>query len=278
VTRAAAALLAAAAVLAAPASGAFPGRNGPLAFIGPGDGAGLYTRLNAVQPDGTHNRTLAVPQVFAFYGDPDWSPDGNRIAFVGGADPAHVGIWSFRFGRTSVRALGGAGDVCCPAWSPDGRMVAFTQRGSVAIARGGRVTRLHVRGRVGDWAAAGIAIARGGAVYVLSPDGRRSRRVGAGSDPAFAPDGRRLAYARGGALWADGRRLPVRGPVRAPEWSPDGRLIAYGVTRCRFCDEGEVWVVRPDGTHARRLRAAHLDATWGALAWQPQRRGTVDPQ
>lgn len=276
-------VLAAAVLLVAPAGAAFRGGNGTLAFIGPGDGVDFYTRLNGVNPDDTHNRTLAVPQVFGFYADPDWSPDGNVLAFVAGSDPVHVGVWAFRFGETRVSQLVRAGDVCCPAWSPDGRAVAFTDNGEVAVVRGGRVLHLGVRGRVGDWSSRGLAVDDGRAVWLVAADGSSRRRIGEGRAPNFAPDGR-LAFVRGGALYVASvrgeiERVPLRRPVvGAPEWSPDGSLIAVALKGCALCDELELWVVRPDGTRLRRLRAANVDATHGAVAWQPQRRGTVVPE
>lgn len=92
---------------------------------------GAANLLYQVRPDGSRLRRLFRPPEQGSY-DPDWSPDGSRLAF---AAPAH------RFGDTwhifTVRANGrglrqltrenGTSD-SSPAWSPDGRYIAFIRR------------------------------------------------------------------------------------------------------------------------------------------------------
>jgi TolB protein len=83
-----------------------------------------------------------------------------------------------------------------------------------------------------------VAYVRGGNVYVskgatetrLTTDGGYSR-------PRWSPDGKQLAYLKGGQLWvmkADGsakRRLTVR-PASGPSWSPDSKSIAFASQSC----------------------------------------------
>jgi Tol biopolymer transport system component len=83
-----------------------------------------------------------------------------------------------------------------------------------------------------------VAYVRSGNVYVskgatetrLTTDGGYSR-------PRWSPDGKQLAYLKGGQLWvmkADGstkRRLTTR-PASGPSWSPDSRSIAFASTSC----------------------------------------------
>src|SRR4051812_17864166 len=83
-----------------------------------------------------------------------------------------------------------------------------------------------------------VAYVRGGNVYVskgtaetrLTTDGGYSR-------PRWSPDGRQLAFLKGGQLWtmkADGttkRRLTTR-PAAGPSWSPDSRSIAFASLSC----------------------------------------------
>jgi WD40-like Beta Propeller Repeat len=91
------------------------------------------------------------------------------------------------------------------------------------------------------------------------------------NDPAFAPDGTQLAFARlGSGLFVvnvDGsalRRLTGNGYDRYPVWSPNGRLIAF----VRGARSGyHLWVMSANGKRQHRLRQA--PSTAGRAAWTP---------
>lgn len=91
--------------------------------------------------------------------------------------------------------------------------------------------------------------------------------------PAASPDGRRIAYVRGGEIYVVGangshpRRLTVSASAEAsPAWSPDGRWIAYSSDRS---GHSSIWKMRSDG--ARKTRLA-LGGTFGAPAWSADGR------
>ena len=103
-----------------------------------------------------------------------------------------------------------------------------------------------------------------GGIVLIDPTGRRvatltARRAGReDSEPAWSPDGKRVAFTRTTdgrrscriyVMRADGsgvRRI-TSGPADfSPAWSPDGRLIAYRANRL-------VRVVRPDGSGGRTV-------------------------
>src|SRR5215213_10738659 len=116
----------------------------------------------------------------------------------------------------------------------------------------------------------------------VNPDGTDNRVLVAGSDPAWSPHGRWLAYSRDYTeIWrvrADGshaqRMVGMRDrAMREPSWSPDGRRIAFTVTWWTGTgDENEVqhsavYVANRDGSGRRLVRR---DAS--RPAWSPDGR------
>jgi TolB protein len=81
----------------------------------------------------------------------------------------------------------------------------------------------------------GLVVSQSGKIYV------EGRQVTRGSQPAWSPDGRRIAFTRLGEIHvvdADGRnerRLTTMAqPGAFPAWSPDGRTIAFARLRDVF--------------------------------------------
>ncbi|MEU4241124.1 hypothetical protein [Actinoplanes sp. NPDC026619] len=83
-----------------------------------------------------------------------------------------------------------------------------------------------------------VAYVRNGDIYVSKGGGEARLTTGGGrSRPRWSPDGRQIAYLKGGQLWvmrADGgvaRRLTTRAAA-GPSWSPDGKWIAFASLSC----------------------------------------------
>jgi len=97
------------------------------------------------------------------------------------------------------------------------------------------------------------------------------------TDPAWSPDGTRIAFAsaREGSfdiyvMSADGtgttRLTSTDANDQGPAWSPDGSRLAFS----RSADGGHVWVMNADGTGARRLTDELAEE--GEPAWSPDGR------
>jgi Tol biopolymer transport system component len=185
-----------------------------------------------------------APQPAALTGKFAYSTRAGDI-WVVDADGSH---------RRRVTSSGGGFDFK-PTWSPDGKRIAFqTTRGS--------------RPPAGETN-----------IFVVGADGKGERQLTTparfrygGSSPDWAPAGGLIAFgsAHGLAL------LDTRtGAVRllglagdAPVWSPDGSRIAYaGPAGAGSPPAHDVFVVAPDGTHARRLTNDAADEFPGA--WSP---------
>ena len=119
-----------------------------------------------------------------------------------------------------------------------------------------------------------LAFVRGEAsaaeIYVIRDDGLGLRRLtnnrSADYSPIWSSDGKRLLFAsnRDGddelyVMDASGKNVRQLTRNRSldltPHWSPDGRMIAFASDRGRP-GEPEIWVMRFDGSGARRLIAS----------------------
>ena len=139
-----------------------------------------------------------------------------------------------------------------------------------------------------------IAYTHANQVWVARADGSDAHPVTRGRgpkfDPSWAPGGREIVYrdSRHGinrndeiyVIGSDGGhpRNITRSPENewSPAWSPDGGLIAYFA--------GEVWAMRPDGTHAHAITRVEGEyPAWSSdgtrlafMSAEPNARG-IDP-
>jgi Tol biopolymer transport system component len=159
---------------------------------------------------------------------PAVSPDGRLLAYTSN-ESGNDDIWLADLGTGESRRLtGDHADERDPAWFPDGAAVAHTV----------------IRGEVSS-------------IWRLPVDGGRPQQlVALGEQPAVAPDGARLAFARRDASGylrivvaslsdpSQQRTLTGAGDGledhRHPSWSPDGRTIAYA-------DARHLWLVPAEG-------------------------------
>jgi dipeptidyl aminopeptidase/acylaminoacyl peptidase len=158
-----------------------------------------------------------------------------------------------------VRDLGLAGHEGLMPGSSSAAPTGLTIEAIVAV-ESPREFRLHPRDRVVAYTAEA-----GGArqLFTLPLRGGTPTQVTASekavSEPAWSPDGRRLAYIRDEELWvveSDGSRstrvVAKPGGARQPHWSPDGKRLAF-VSRRRGWSQ--VWII--DAPVPRRGRPAN---------------------
>lgn len=160
-------------------------------------------------------------------GDMAWAPDSRRLAHVERYD-IHVAD-----ADGLAERITSAGGVTHLAWSPDGSMIAYGRRDDMEQD-------------LGLW----VIEAAGGTPRRVVPGGET---VFAASFPAWAPDGKTLAFAHaweGGALCfvrpdGSGARLDI-GPAWGPfVWLEDASAVMYDAAGSEVESEG-VFMCGPD--------------------------------
>jgi Tol biopolymer transport system component len=223
------------------------------------------------------------------------SPDGRYLAVAGEergrasphADPSRLYAYDLRRHRR-IGLLAGPIEAGILSWSPDGRRIAFT----VARYEGedGEV-RKCCDSYVGDRFVGGIAV-------LDVTTGELRELTDEGSDPAFSPDGRHIAFVSrrdgiGRRCGEDGcdvspeiysidpdgaarsRLTRTTAEEGSPAWSPDGRtLVAAAATGDYYDQSVRLVTLRADGSCYRALTPPSDDpVSIVAGAWRPVRGG-----
>jgi len=236
---------------------------GSIAFVSDRSGSfELYKMTTSGAAQRRLTRSSGVPK-----NNPDWAPDGRRLAFAGGR-PRRADMYLVRppSPRLTIVSRHHADDAA-PAWSPSGTQLVFSS------GRGG-----------------------GRHLFLYTLESRKTIRLTAGAgadlDPAWAPDGRQVAFTRLDAagnydVWtldigshAERRLTSGSAQDRDPTWSPDGSEIAF-VTNREVARDYEIYVMQADGSNPRNVshdpKAFDLAPDWSSASVRLPPRAFVSP-
>lgn len=252
------------ALMANPAEAAFPGKNGKIFFQSDRDG---NPHIYSINPNGTDLSRLTFTSANT---DPAVSPDGTKIAFIGGSTTNtsyEVFVMnSDGSGRRQVTNTSVAEQQ--PTWSPDGTRIAFVANDEILVMNADGTGQTQLTNNA-------------------FPD----------TQPAWSPDGSRIAFvsARTGdnnrnvyVMNADGTGQAsitpdsptgcssncYQGHDDAPTWSPDGTKIAYvhgyGPPTNPFAGGGlpNIWTMDPNGGNKTNV-SNDSDTSSSQPAWSP---------
>ena len=214
---------------------------------------------------------------------PAWSPDGNWIAFVNGAQ-----IYKIKTNGDSLTQLTFEGHNFYPTWSPDGQWVACAR----SVCEGDRTCGIWIINSNGEQnrfiAEYGmyptwnpfkneiLYIRRvvtekgevlGDSLWVFDVERNENMPLifltGVNDDnryPKYSSDGLSIVFASNAQIWvmdSDGTNLLqlTQKGGNYPAWSPDGNYIVYTYNNYTELDDenGRLWIMDSDGDNKRQL-------------------------
>lgn len=250
-------------------------------------GTGGPARIRLVRPDGSDDHPLASDVAPGEQLHPDWSADGNQVAFVVEDADGTRDIWTVDVDGSTPQRIFDCADPCAwadePAWSPDGKtllvqVIAKTGSGSEGV---GRLVTIDVA-----TAATEVLLEAPPREYFYGPrwdrDGRRiavqvdrfetavydddvviAGTIGivdlAAAEPAFAP------------------LLPFESRAAAPDWSPSGTRIVVVLPTSEEDPGGpaDLWLIPVDGGNPTPITFFGATGGWAIQPSWSRMNGTI---
>jgi len=233
---------------------------------------GLVYRVDL---NGKHKKPLLLPRLDA---SPQWSPDGERLAFSRDGAVYVVNTPGPRYSEGGdLQSVGLRGSD--PAWSPDGSMIVVSSGLELVVASADGTAPTHIRPdlnpadfeRVSDpaWSPdakriAFVATETSGTrdIYVVAPAGKSLARLplecglNGASSPTWSPNGEFLGFDCDQSIAVarvSGKNLvPIGSGLNSTlAWSPDGTQIVFSEQSAE--QPAQLFVINSDGTVRNQL-------------------------
>ncbi|QOI98509.1 MAG: PD40 domain-containing protein [Flammeovirgaceae bacterium] len=236
-----------------------------------------------INSDGTGKRR-ALP---FFLHNPDWSPDGNWIAFMNGAQIFKMPFDGANFDTTAIEQLTFEGRNFFPAWSPDGEFIAYdnTNCGSAStpippnscgvliMGADGSNKRFVGKGRVPYWRDDSNYLFTYGTRYNIHQATSeiffdpKENNISFYPRVRFNPQGTKIAFignytntstqfAKLFTITPDGSDLKTvsNNNIMNFSWAPDGRIVYLNFDYMRIDNEkGTLWIMDANGKNQFQL-------------------------
>jgi TolB protein len=246
-----------------------------------GNSAGFYI----INSDGTGKRRV-LPY---FLQTPAWSPTGDYIAFVSGAQIFKMPFDGEKFDTTAIEQLTFEGRNFFPSWSPDGEWIAYDNTdcgksnnpgmppnscGIFIMDKIGKEKRLVARGRMPDWNNNEEILYKGlgNKIYTIDLNDSTVINLTTKDDkdvvisfgkPAFSPGYDLIAYRSFdyqerktflNIFSLDYQYIEkLTYPVSDFSWSPDGDIIYLNFDYTIDEEKGTLWIIDPQAKAKRQL-------------------------
>ncbi|HVP36429.1 MAG TPA: hypothetical protein VMT04_05485 [Terriglobales bacterium] len=228
-----------------------------------------------INTNGTNMRRV-LPQGL---GEPDWSSDGEWIAFEAGAQIYKMWFTGTTFDTTTLTQLTFTGRNFFPSLSPDGKLVAYSNTIGdtvgvwISPTDGSGIKSYFAFGGQPDWFPDGQRLLYGAAGLWIETIDHSSKiqiysdRINRLAEAKVSPDGRKIAfllqtYGKGliqlYLMNVDGSRfsqLTTEGVYEGFSWSPDSKEIVYLSYRSTDFSykNGTLWIINIETGEKRQL-------------------------